>query len=141
MNTRIALVLALVLSSWPSRASQEFLVVVHPSNAATSLPREQVARYFLKKTTSWPDRRPVVPVDQPESSAVREAFSRLVLDKRITEVKAYWQQQIFSGRAVPPAVRSTDAQVIDAVRESAGAIAYVSPGADTRGVKVVELTD
>ncbi len=133
--------LALVLSAWPAPKVQEFVVVVHPSNAAMDLPREQVARFFLKKTTSWPDRRPVVPIDQPESSALRQAFSRLVLDKEITEIKAYWQQQIFSGRAVPPAVRAGDEQVIDAVRESAGAIGYVSPQADTSGVKVVALTD
>jgi len=141
MAARVYLLLVLALIVLPVAAQDGFKVIVHPSNPTNSISRQQLARYFLKKTTNWPDRRPVLPFDQPETAANRRAFSRQVLGKDLAEVKAYWQQQIFSGRAVPPTVRSSDAQVVSAVRESQSAIGYVSAGADTSGVKVVAVVD
>jgi hypothetical protein len=53
---------------------------------------------------------------------------------------AYWQQQIFSGRGVPPLELSTETAVVEYVRAHPGAVGYVSAGADIRGLKVVEVT-
>lgn len=141
MRATILLVLVLALSAWPAPAQDGFKVIVHPSNTTAAIPRDQLARYFLKKTTSWPDRRPVVPYDQGEAAAARRAFSRQVLGKDLAEVTAYWQQLIFSGRGVPPIVKLSDAQVLAAVREHPGAIGYVAEGAATNGVKVVQVVD
>jgi len=49
-------------------------------------------------------------------------------------------QQIFSGRDVPPPQKS-EAAVISFVRSNENAIAYVSAGADTAGLKVITVGD
>jgi len=54
-------------------------------------------------------------------------------------VKSYWQQQIFSGRDVPPVEKSSDAQVVAFVKQNPGAIGYVAEGTDTAGTKVVTV--
>jgi hypothetical protein len=55
-------------------------------------------------------------------------------------VDAYWQQQIFSGRDIPPAQKSESA-ALNFVRSNENGIAYVPAGADTEGVKVVTVAD
>jgi len=127
--------------AWDLSAQSGFKVVVHPSNPTSSLSRDQVARLFLKKTGAWSNGRAVVPVDLVESAPVRSAFSRLVLGKSVAEVKAYWQQQIFSGRAVPPVEKGSDAQVVRFVADNELAVGYVSEGAAVGDLKVVRISN
>jgi hypothetical protein len=54
-------------------------------------------------------------------------------------VKAYWQQRIFSGRDVPPPEFATDQEVVAYVLAHEGAVGYVSPGAELRGLQVVAI--
>jgi ABC-type phosphate transport system substrate-binding protein len=135
------LLLCGLLAVAPARAAESYKVIVNAANPAASLPREQLARFFLKKVTAWPSGKGVVPADQMKDSAVRQAFSRGVLSKTVAEVTAYWQQLIFSGRAVPPVEKAGDAAVVAFVAGNEGAVGYVSAGADTGGAKVVGVTD
>jgi ABC-type phosphate transport system substrate-binding protein len=119
-----------------------FVVVVNDQNAVATLPRAQVSRYFLKKISRWDSGAIAMPVDLPADSPVREAFSRRVLARSVTSVKAYWQQQIFSGRDVPPPEKPSDDAVLEYVRMNVAAIAYVSPNVVLpRGVRVLDVTD
>jgi ABC-type phosphate transport system substrate-binding protein len=116
-----------------------YRVVVNSANAASSATRDEAAKFFLKKVTSWPGGQAVQPVDQSKDSAVRKAFSQAVLGKDVAAVESYWQQAIFSGRGVPPPEKPSDADVLAFVRANPGAIGYVSGGADL-GASVKELT-
>jgi len=115
-------------------------VIVNATNAETSLTPQEVSQYFLKRTTRWRGNGPIVPVDLPVASAVRERFSRDVLRRSASAVDSYWTKQIFSGSGLPPLTLRTEHEVIAYVREHPGAIAYVS--ADTglgEGVKALEI--
>jgi ABC-type phosphate transport system substrate-binding protein len=122
--------MVLLISAHAPRAAAraEFLVIVQAANPVQSLTVEDVSRMFLKKVTRWEDGHSVLPVDQAEDSPVRAAFSRDVLRRKLAAVRAYWQQRIFSGRDVPPPVRTSDAEVIRYVEANAGAIGYVAGG-------------
>jgi ABC-type phosphate transport system substrate-binding protein len=115
-----------------------YRVVVNSANAATSIGRDDLGRIFLKKATTWPAGPAAQPVDQATSSPVRKAFSQAVLGKDVDTVESYWQQAIFSGRAVPPPVKGSDAEVLAFVRANANAVGYVSGGAEL-GASVKEL--
>ena len=106
----------------------------------TTLSHDDVSRIFLKKTTKWPNGQPVLPVDLPTSAPSRRAFSKGVLGRDPNEIGAYWNQVIFSGRAVPPVTKSSDNEVLAYVRNNPNAIGYVA--ADTNigeSVKVLTL--
>ena len=138
----LALAVAPATTPADAQAQAPYAIVVSASNPITSLSREQASKLFLKKTPTWADGREVVPVDLPEGSAVREAFTKSVLHKSVSAVKSYWQQQIFSGRGVPPTERSTDSEVLAYVRSNPNAIGYVSSAAALGGsVKVVTVRD
>ncbi len=126
---------------YATRASG-FVVVVNDQNAVSAMSRAQVARYFLKKISRWDSGAVAMPVDLPADSPVRVAFTRRVLAKSVSSVRAYWQQQIFSGRDVPPPEKPSDDAVLEFVQVNPAAIAYVSPNvALPRGVRVLDVTD
>ncbi len=116
-----------------------FRIVVNPSNPVASLTVEDVGRIFLKKATKWENGMTIAPVDQGSSARVRGVFSDAVHGRSASAIVSYWQQQIFSGRGVPPVEKQSDAEVIEYVRAHPGAIGYVSPGATTAGVRVIEI--
>lgn len=108
-------------------------------NPTTTLSKAAAADYFLKRKTTWPDHTPVIAVDQRDASPVRQTFSVEVLGRSAAAIASYWQQQIFSGREVPPVQQAGDREVMDFVRSSPGAIGYVSSTADTADLKIVSV--
>jgi ABC-type phosphate transport system substrate-binding protein len=145
MRTRLlAILLALTsVPALPARAAEPdgFRVVVHPSNkAAQGLTRGLVSQLFLKKTTRWADGKRVLPVE-PADLSVREKFARKIHGKSAVAVKSFWNQQIFSGREVPPIEKATDAEVIAYVKANPEAIGYVGSGADVAGVAIIVPKD
>lgn len=137
-----------LLAAPPARAlpgrpavAPEFTVVVHVSNPSRALPREQVARLFLRKVRHWPHGAAAEPVDLAPGAPARYVFTRAVLGKSVSTVRAYWQQRIFSGVDVPPPEKAGDAEVLDFVRTRPAAVAYVSAAATLPpGVRALEVT-
>jgi ABC-type phosphate transport system substrate-binding protein len=142
-----ALLLSAVLGTSPPPASNEasFVIIVAAANPATSIKRQELARFFLKKTGRWGDGRGVIPVDQSAGSPVRSAFTRDVLSVeglgQISAVQNFWLQQVYSGRSTPPAVKATDAEVVAFVASNSGAIGYVGAAPAAGGLKVLAVTD
>lgn len=131
---------ALSFLVWTGAAvAAQFKVIVNRTVKPDSLTKQQVSDLFLKKTTKWPDGAAVAPVDQPDSSAVRDAFSKEIHGKPASAVKSYWNKQIFSGRDLPPLEKKTDAEVVAYVRSTAGAIGYVAETSETEGVRAVTV--
>jgi ABC-type phosphate transport system substrate-binding protein len=114
-------------------------VVVNPANMTAEISREELVNIFLKRTTQWQSGSVIVPVDLSAKAPERGAFCRSVLRKSVSSVISYWQQQIFSGRDVPPIEKDSDAEVLTFVRTHPNAIGYVSLSADLDGVKALRI--
>lgn len=129
----------------PARAAQaqpaRYQVLVNDENPVATLTRAELSRLFLKKTVAWKTGGAVVPVDLSEGSDVRRSFSRDVLKKDVAAVKGYWQQLLFTGRAVPPVEKASEAEVVAYVAANRNAIGYVSVstgiGAGVKAVRVM----
>ena len=137
---RCALALCLALTSVTTTlTAQEFKVIVNSANSTAELPSHVMAKLFLKQVAKFPNGTAAQPVDLAKTSAVRASFSKAVLGRAVGAIETYWQQQIFSGKDVPPASKSSDDYVVAYVKANPGAIGYVKAGASTAGVKVVEI--
>ena len=134
-NKRMAVLAALLASS--SMAQAGVVVVMSSKSDVDSLSRAQVSQIFLAKTDALPNGRVAKPVDQAEGSAVRNEFYDKVADKNAAQMKAYWSQLTFTGKAQPPRKVSGDAAVKAAVAENPAAVGYISDGAVDGSVKVV----
>lgn len=131
--------LVAVLAARPAEA-QQFKVVAHESVASSSLSASQLSDIFQKKKRTFPDGANATPVDLGASSPTREAFSQAVHGRGTSAVEAWWQQQIFSGKDVPPETKDSDAAVLAYVAATPGAIGYVSSSAAlVAGVKEIPV--
>ena len=126
---RILIVLALaagVLTA-PARAQdKDFVVIVNSFNPFVTIRADDLSRIFLKKSATWSNGQAAQPVDQPENSTLRRRFTARVLNRDTASLKSYWQQQVFSGRAVPPPALESDAAVLEFVRQHPYSVGYVS---------------
>lgn len=139
------ILLFVALGVWAARSlgqdASAYKLIVHPANATTQLSRLKVGEMFLKKATRWPEGVPVMPVEPSARTPTRQRFTLEIYGKQVIAISAYWQQMIFSGRAIPPPEKSSDVDVVAYVRDTPGAIGYVWAGADTSGVRVVAVTE
>jgi ABC-type phosphate transport system substrate-binding protein len=129
-----------LISGGLAGGEERFYVIVNNANPISSMEAKEISKLFLKKANQWPNGQPVLPLDQPESSPIRENFSKAIHGKTIASLQAYWQQQIFSGRSIPPPVKNSDSEAITYVKGNPNAISYVSSPPDC-GVKVLKVAD
>ncbi len=129
----------LSLTSTAPLAAQDFKVIVNSANPISDIPAAALSKIFLKEAAAFPGGGSATPVDQGKSSPVRAAFSKRIIGRPVSAVDTYWQQQIFSGKDVPPAAKASDDDVIAFVKSTPGAVGYVSAAASTAGVKVVDV--
>lgn len=122
--------------------AQEFQVVVNASASLTQISRDDLSNIFQKKKNNLPSGESAKPVDLSADADVRESFSQAVHGRSANQIAAYWQQQIFSGRGVPPEEKASEDEVIAYVSSTPGAIGYVSAGASLgSGVKTLAVSD
>ena len=128
-NIRSLILAATLGAALPALA--EVVVVVHPGAPQASMTKEEVAQYFLGKSSA------LTPVDQPESAPVRAEFYKKVADKDLSQAKALWSKLVFTGKATMPKELAGSAEVKRAVAANPKAIGYIEKSAVDATVKVV----
>jgi hypothetical protein len=135
----VGLVAALAHGS-PSRAASvpELAVIVHPSNAASSLTAVEIESIFTSSRRHWPGGSSIAAFNYEPNDPLRVAFDRAVLRMGPDEVSRFWIDQRIRGRAGPPRQVSNPRLMVRVVARLSQAIGYV-PVQDlgTHGVKVV----
>jgi TonB family protein len=135
----VATIAVLFALSAAAQSRSKYVIIVHPDNPTTFLSGQEVSFLFLKNTTQWNHGTDVEPVDLSAPSGVRDAFSEDIHGRPVAAIQSYWQQQIFSGRGVPPLEVKSDAEVVAYVRDHPGAVGYVSSSVSLSGVKTVSV--
>ena len=137
----VAAVLAVCAAPLLAQQDVSYRLVVHATNPVARLTREQASQIFLRKVALWDNRKPVLPVNQPADSPVRRAFTKQVHRRTIASVQTFWQQQTFAGRGVAPPERTTDAEVLNYIRQFPNGIGYVNADANLGSdIKVLIVT-
>lgn len=126
---KTAVAAAALLLALPAMA--EVVVVANPKAAEASMTKDQVAQFFLGKSTS------MTPVDQPESAPIRAEFYKKVTDKEASQVKSLWSKLVFTGKATMPKEVPDSAAVKKAVAADPKAIGYIEKSAVDASVKVL----
>lgn len=112
-------------------AMAEVVVVANPKAAESSMTKDQVAQFFLGKSSA------MNPIDQPESAPVRAEFYKKVTDKGASQVKSLWSKLVFTGKATMPKEAADSAAVKKMVASDPKAIGYIEKSAVDASVKVI----
>jgi ABC-type phosphate transport system substrate-binding protein len=139
LSAAVALGLAVALAPGSRAAADDYKVIVNPENPAPAIDRGFLREIYLRKATDWPGLGPIRPLDLAKRFAVRERFAHEVLKKTGAQLKVYWNQQIFSGKGVPPPEADSTAAAVAYVLANPGAIAYLPADADPGKAKVIRV--
>jgi ABC-type phosphate transport system substrate-binding protein len=135
-----ALAIALAAQLAPAAVVvDDYKVIVNPENPVGAIDRRFLRDAFLRKASDWNGGAALRPIDLATRFAARERFVHDVLNKTPAQLKSYWNQQIFSGKGVPPPEAATPAAVISYVLANPGAIGYLPLDADVGGAKVIKV--
>jgi ABC-type phosphate transport system substrate-binding protein len=118
-------------------ASADVVVVVNARSGVERLSRDEVTNIFLGRYRRLPDGVTAMPIDQPESSALRAEFYRKLVNKNLSEINAYWSRLIFSGKTAPPRQAEHGAEVPNLLAANPGAIAYLERSQVDRRFRIV----
>jgi ABC-type phosphate transport system substrate-binding protein len=131
MHTLLKAAFAAAIAACCVPALAEVVVVVNPKAAESSMSKEQVAQFFLGKSSA------LTPVDQPEDAPLRAEFYKKVTDKDASQAKALWSKLVFTGKATLPKEVANSAAVKSAIAANPKAIGYIEKSAVDASVKVV----
>jgi len=117
-------------------AAADFKVVANPSVKASQISIDDLKGVFLATKTSL-DGTQVEPV-LAKTGTAHDAFLK-DLGKSDAALSTYYRSLVFTGKAAMPKMCATDAEVIDYVSKTKGAIGYVSAAANASGTKTLDL--
>jgi len=126
--------LGLAVASPASAA--DFKLVAHPGVKASDISIDELKAVFLGRKTSL-EGTEIEPV-LAKTGAAHEAFLK-DLGKTDSALSTYYRSLVFTGKASMPKLCGSDAEVIEYVARTKGAIGYVSAEAKAPGTKTLGL--
>jgi hypothetical protein len=133
--------IALALSVEGAVSEADVVTVVSSKSSIRALSKSDVADIFLGKVIRVAEGAPAVPIDQPESSVVREEFYRETTGKTLAQLKSHWSKILFTGRGQPPRMVPDSAEVKKALAANPFAIGYIEDTEIDPSVRVLRAPE
>jgi ABC-type phosphate transport system substrate-binding protein len=115
----------------------DVVAVVSAKSTITSLSKNEVADIFLGKTSRFPDGQAVIPIDQAESSPLRDEFYTKFTGKSPAQLRAHWSKIIFTGRGQPPPVVLNSIEMKKRIAANPAAIGYIERDMVDGSIKIL----
>ena len=115
-----------------------FEIIVHHDHVGAEITALQLRRIFLRRITHWPDGRPVVPVNGPPDSELREQVNRWLFPEGHTRLIDHWNKLYYQG-VLPPRALASYSAVALLVARVPGAIGYLPAGMTTPPVRILAV--
>ncbi len=112
-------------------------IVAHPGLGIARVDAQLVRRVYLGQPARVGDTV-LVPALLRED-ALQEAFARRYLQRTASQFMTYWRQQVFAGKGLPPRSFDTEAKLLEFLRSTPGAIAFLPGKGACEGVLVLEV--
>lgn len=133
---RLLILAALLLGAALNVLGSNVKIVANPSVQTSSISADELRSVYLLQRKTLKDGSRVVPVLQ-KRGATHEAFLREFLSRESEGIRTYYQGLVFTGKGSLPKELNSDAEVVQYVALTKGAIGYVSSSASTEGVKAL----
>lgn len=130
--------LSLLLMCNAAAATAEVVLVVGKQSPIESLSRHEVNDIFLGNLTQLPKVGKVIPLDRTEDR-VRAEFYQDYTGKNLSQIKAHWAKNIFTGRGYPPKTVNSIEELKEALQKNPNAIGYATPDKVDESMKILTM--
>jgi len=138
--TLTIIIYLLCLISVPSYSAAEIIVIVHPESTVSAISKNELKRLFLGKSRRIKGlSKKVQAINLPESDSSRSEFAFLFLRKTKQQLRSYWVNSVFSGKARPPVVATDSTNMKKLVSNDLSAIGYIDKKNLDSSVKILSL--
>lgn len=128
-----------VMSISPSSAkADDIAVIVNANDSVTTATIQDIRKIYLGEK-QFNGSLKVKPIDQKEGSSIRKKFVEKVLSTTEENYKGYWIKKFFKEGMIPPVVKASSQEVIDAVLQENGNYGYIwkEEAKDKAGIKII----
>jgi hypothetical protein len=125
----------LVVSTAPAAQT----LIAHPGIGLSELSVNEARLYVTMRHKTWPNGQPVKVFVLADDAPLHRDVTKTVLGMYPYQLRRIWDRQLFSGTGQAPTVVANEAQMLQRVATTPGAIGYVealSTGAPVRRVEV-----
>ncbi|MGX1201442.1 ABC-type phosphate transport system substrate-binding protein [Marinobacter sp. MBR-105] len=99
--------------------------------------KDELWDLYLNRSKALPNGQSAKPFELPEGNATRAEFHDKVTGRNDAQLKAFWSQQVFTGRGQPPAEAGSASGMKAQVASTPGAIGYIDSADVDDSVKVI----
>ena len=124
----LLLSLCLPISVWA-----DLVLIAHLQAPVNSISRDEAINIYMGRLRRFPTGEAVQPLDGP----AKAEFYRLLVNKELADINAYWARLVFSGRTSPPRSFEQNQTVLDYVSANPDAIGYIERAELNSKVKVI----
>lgn len=127
----------LLIMLWTGIAQADLVLIASAGTAVDNLSREQAVNIYMGRLRKFPSGEAAHPLDLPSSETEKALFYRLLVNKELYDIDAYWARLVFSGRASPPRKVGSPSEVIEHVAREPNVIGYVDRSLVDNRVKII----
>jgi ABC-type phosphate transport system substrate-binding protein len=116
----------------------DVVIVANPITATPTLTKDDIQAIYTGRKTRWNSGGTIVPVLLEEDS-IHSSFLSAYIQKTPAQFDTWWKKLVFTGKASPLRSMKTEREVVAFVSRTEGAIGYVSRGAASDSVRIIEI--
>ncbi|MGZ5007373.1 MAG: hypothetical protein ACXWFI_06365 [Methylobacter sp.] len=131
---RLPLLLTL---AWTLTARADLVLIANPESAVDSLSRDEVINIYMGRLRRFPSGAAAQPLDLPSGEPEKALFYRLLVNKDLSDIEAYWARLVFSGRASPPRTIGSQKEAVERVAKEPNVIAYIDRALVDKRVRII----
>jgi hypothetical protein len=117
--------LCVLLAVAVCQASEETLIT-HPSVGLDNLTQNEARLYMTMRLNQWPNGRRTQVFVLPDSHPLHQGIAKGVLGLYPYQLRRAWDRQLFSGTGPAPITVATEAELIERVGSTPGALGYAN---------------
>lgn len=114
-------------------------MIAHPSVSELTLTTSQLRRIYTMRQILWPDGHRITVFVLPRQHALHLRFSKERLQMFPYQLDRIWNKLTYSGLGVAPIMLNTPQELVDAIRNTPGAIGYVEDFKDEEALHVIKI--
>lgn len=114
-------------------------LIVHPGIDLTAMTVERVRAMFTMRSRRWSDGTPVRVFVLPDEDPVHRQFVKKILGVLPYRLRRAWDRAVFSGTGQAPTEVQSEAEIVDRVSTTLGAVGYASDRVGDQRVRIVPV--
>lgn len=114
-------------------------MIVNAGLPATPLSRNEALLYFTGRLQRWSNGIPVKIYVLPDTDPLHQDFAKAVLGLYPYQLRRVWDRQVYSGAGQAPIRVENEAEMIERVATTAGALGYVRSLPDDPRVHALDV--